>query len=118
LHLRAVVLPDGSPLADRCEQVPGEPIADVVGRALVAEAAEVAERAGRRREVAHGERSRFRLPAPAVAAGVVGDAVRALDVDLPLRMVGTDVARVVRLGLARLLQAELVPQVAAPALPR
>src|SRR4029450_2614548 len=66
---RAVVLPDGSPLADRCEQVPGEPIADVVGRALVAEAAEVAEGAGRRREVTARERSRLRPPVPAPHAG-------------------------------------------------
>src|SRR5262249_61364061 len=96
----------------------GQTVADVVRRPLAAEAAQVTDRAGRRREVAHRQRPRPRVPVPAIAAGVVRDPVRALDVDLPLRVVGADVASVAGLGLPRLPQAELVPQVTPPALTR
>src|SRR5262249_55912992 len=118
LHAGAVVLPGRPPLADRREEVPGQTVADVVRRSLAAEAAQVTDRAARPREAAPRRRPRPRVPVLAIAAGGVRDPVRALAVDLPLRVVGADVASVAGLGLPRLPQAELVPQVTPPALTR
>lgn len=52
-----------------------------------------------------------------ITASVVGDAVFAFDVDLPLRMVGADMAVVAGLGSADLFEAELMTYVAFCALP-
>ena len=49
---------------------------------------------------------------PMITASVVGDAVFAFDVNLPLRMVGTDMAVVASLGSADLFDAEFMTQVA------
>src|SRR5262245_51167200 len=118
LHAGAVVLPDRPPLADGREQVPGQPVADVVRSALATEAAQMTRGAHQRKKILHRQRPQLRLPVPAVATSVVSDPVWALDVDLPLRMVEADVAGVARLRFARLLEAESVPHVAPPALPR
>lgn len=59
LHAGLVVLPGGTSLADGREQVPGQPVTDVVCRTLITEAAEVAGRAGRCGKVLYRERSRL-----------------------------------------------------------
>src|SRR5690606_20885702 len=116
LHAHGVVLPAGAALADRREQVPRQPLAHIVRRARRAEATHVADGARWRGEVLDGQRARLRRPVPLMAARHVGDAVRRLLINLPLGVVRPDVAGVARLGLAGLLLAELVTQVALLAL--
>src|SRR5690606_21271337 len=56
LHANLVVFPGRTALADRGEQIPRQPVADVVRGAGAAEAAHVAERAGGGGEVLNRER--------------------------------------------------------------
>src|SRR5690606_16066787 len=112
LHPHLVVFPGRAALADRGEQIPRQAVADVMGGTGRAEAAHVADRARRGGEVFDRQRTRGGFPVPGVAHRRVGDAMRRFLVDLPLRVIGADVAGVTGFGLARLLAAELVAQVA------
>ena len=80
-----------------------------MGSRACPESADVTGRAGRRWEIDNGERARFRFPMPPVTAGHICDTVGRLLINLPLRVIRTDVACAASLRLASLLEAELVP---------
>src|SRR5262249_52087137 len=97
--------------ADLGEQIPREPVADVVRRWLSPEAAHMTDLARRRGEVLHAQTTGPLPPVPLMSLGVVENAVGRLFVDLPLRMIRADVAPVAGLRLAGLLERIFVPEV-------
>jgi len=117
LHADLIVLPGWTALALGREQIPGEAVAHIVGGAGLTKAADVANGAGRRGEILNCECAGFGIPIPVIAASLIGDAMERLDINLVLGMVGANVAVIAGFWLARLFEAEFVPQVTILTLP-
>jgi hypothetical protein len=78
---------------------------------------EMADGAGRCRKIVHRQRAWISVPIVVLTVHMIRDSMGGLHVDLPLRVIRADVTGIAGLGLASLLQAEFVTQVALLALP-